>query len=342
MKFSTNYILYPDNRVLENAITECRDLLTAEQSESLFPDRSTVVADNFLHTRGNFEQQKFSTTVYESLSEALKASLTDDLRAQKPLVWAEKQNHLGNILAGMAQQKASTELYEEAIQCFSYALEEFNQEKTPHEWAETQFSLGSASQSLGRLLTDKKPYKTAIDAYTNALLVWTKNESSEDWMLSMHNLGTTFHEYGKLLSGNRTFQKSVVAYKNTISALDADNYAFELVASHNNCGAVLHNMAESEENMDRMEEAIRSYEKGWTVCMEQQLPVHLSVLCRVNKTIARGVIAEFNKSALLADEVADEYEIILECFPHALQPLCAKYCEAQMNKMRELAESSAA
>ena len=53
-------------------------------------------------------------------------------------------------------------------------------------------------------------------------------------------------------------------------------------------------------------------------------------------------MAELTKDTALADEVADEFEIILECFPHALQPLCTKYCEEQMSKMRKMAESSAA
>jgi len=45
---------------------------------------------------------------------------------------------------------------------------------------------------------------------------------------------------------------------------------------------------------------------------------------------------------VLAQEVADEFELILECFPHALQPLCVKHCEAQMNYARKLAGTSAA
>ena len=99
-------------------------------------------------------------------------------------------------------------------------------------------------------------------------------------------------------------------------------------------------LAESEENPDRMEEAVRAYEKGWTVCMEQQLPVHLSVICRVNKSTARAVLAEMTNDAALADDVADEIEVILECFPHALQPLCAKHCEALMEKMRAKAKAT--
>ena len=342
MKFSDNTILYPYNRVLENAITESRSLLTAEQSGALFPDRSVTVADNFLHTRGNFEQQRFNSGVFENLRDALISSLENTDQENESLAWAESQNNLGNILAALGQQKGSRESFEQAIDCFNKALEVYDQESTPGDWAITQFNLGAAYQALGRLIDDKKSLNNAITAYTNALLVWSRDDSPEEWMLTMHNLGATFHAYGKHLKGNRNFQKSVVAYKNAIAMLDADNYAFELAAAHNNCGAVLHNLAESEENPERMEEAIRSYEKGWTVCMEQQLPVHLSVLCRVNKSSARGVLAEMTKDLLLAEEVADEYEVILECFPHALQPLCAKFCKEQMSKLQQMAATASA
>ena len=76
--------------------------------------------------------------------------------------------------------------------------------------------------------------------------------------------------------------------------------------------------------------------------MEQQRPVHLSVLCRVNKVTARSELAELTNDTALAEDVADEFEVILECFPHALQPLCKKYCEAQLNKAKQAAGSSAA
>jgi hypothetical protein len=33
--------------------------------------------------------------------------------------------------------------------------------------------------------------------------------------------------------------------------------------------------------------------------------------------------------AALAEEVTDEFEVIMECFSHALQPLCLKHCEEQ-------------
>ena len=99
---------------------------------------------------------------------------------------------------------------------------------------------------------------------------------------------------------------------------------------------MLHHLAESEESSDRLEEAIRSYETALTVCMEQQLPIHLAVLCKVNRSTARCVLAELTKDASLVDEVADEFEIIIECFSHALQPLCLKHCEEQMNKAKSL------
>ena len=211
-------------------------------------------------------------------------------------------------------------------------------------WAETQYNLGTAKQALGRQRDDSKLLKASIDAYTDALLEWSRKETPEEWASAMHQLGATFHTYGRLLKGNRTFQKAVVAYKNALAVLDADNHAFELVATHNNCGAVLHHLGESEENSERLEEAIRSYETALTVCMEQQLPIHLAALCKVNISTARCVLAELTKDASVADEVADEFEVIIECFPHALQPLCLKHCEEQMNKAKslELAISSQA
>ena len=334
MKFSNTYLFYPVNKALELAIANSIGRLGEELAEVAAPDTSVTAADNFLYTRGNYEQHRFSSSILDSAREALAASLTDKYRDLEPLAWAETQNSLGNILAAQGQQLRDVELYEKAIQCFNNALEEFNQEKSPLDWAATQTNLGTAKQALGRQLDDSKLLKESIDAYTDALLVWSRKETPEEWASAMHQLGATFHTYGRSLKGNRTFQKSVVAYKNAIAEFDADNNAFELVTTHNNCGAVLHNLAESEANPDRLEEAIRSYETALTVCMEQQLPIHLAVLCRVNRSTARSVLAELSKDASLAFEAADEFELIIECFPHALQPLCLKHCEEQISKAK--------
>lgn len=342
MKFSTNYILYPENKALEHAIADSLNLLSEELVEAATPDRLVTVADNFLFTRGNYEQHEFSSSIFENLRDAIEGTLTQGYRDQEPLVWAEKQNHLGNILAALGQQRRDVESFEKAIQCFTNALEVFNQDSSPLDWAATQFDLGTANQALGRLLEDAKPLKIAVDAYTNALLVWSREKSPEQWMATMHQLGATLHTHGKLLKGNRQFQKSVVAYKNALAVLNADDYAFELTATHNNRAAVLQHLGESEENPERMREAIRSYEKAITVSMEQQLPIHIAVLCRVNKVTAQNVLAELTNDKVLADEVADEFEVIIECFSHALQPLCLRHCQEQMNKAKSLALANSA
>ncbi|MDE2309688.1 MAG: tetratricopeptide repeat protein [Betaproteobacteria bacterium] len=342
MRFSTNYIIFPPNRALECAIADSISMLSAEAGAAAAPDTQVAVADNFRYTRGNYEQHRFSARIYESLREALETSLVDagepgDLaakisRAREPLAWAKAQNNLGNILAALGQQRRDVTLFERAIQCFSRALEEFSQESSPQEWAATQYNLGTANQALGRLLEVTQPLKIAVDAYTNALLVWTREKSPEDWMYTLHQLGVTLHTFGKLLKGNRQFQKSVVAYKNALAALDADNYALELTATHNNRAAVLHHLGESEENPDRLKEAIGSYEKALTVSMEQQLPIHVAVICRVNKATAQNALAQLTNDVVLAEEIADEFEVIVECFSHALQPLCLKHCEEQMKR----------
>ena len=336
MKFSTNYLLYPRNKALERALANSLARLGNEWVEAATPDTRVPVADNFLYTRGNFEQHRFNSNILERVREELEGSLTDTYHDQEPLVWAETQNQLGNILAALGQQRRDAALFEQAIQCFTRALEEFSQENSPLEWAATQYNLGTANQALGRLLDATKPFNNAVDAYTNAMLVWTRDKHPEDWMVTMHQLGDTLHAHGKLLKGNRQLQKSVVAYKNALAVLDADNYAFELTATHNNRAAALHHLGESEENADRIKEAINSYEKALTVSMEQQLPIHLAVLCRVNKTTAQNVLAELTNDAALAEEVADEFEVIIECFSHALQPLCLMHCKEQMDKARSM------
>ncbi len=337
MNFSTAYVLYPRNKALERALANSLAMLGDEWLEAATPNTNVAVADNFLYTRGNFEQHRFNSNILERVREALEGSLTDQYRDQEPFARAETQNNLGNILAALGQQRRDAELFEKAIQCFSNALAEFRPDTSPLEWAATQYNLGTAYQALGRLLDATKPLNAAVDAYTNALQIWTRDKFSEDWMYTMHQLGDTFHVYGTLLKGNRQFQKSVVAYKNALALLDADNYALELTATHNNRAVVLHHLGETEENTERLEEAIRSYEKALTVSMEQQLPIHLAVLCRVNKTTAQYALAELSNDAVLAGEVADEFEVILECFSHALQPLCLRHCKEQMNKARSLA-----
>jgi len=347
MKFSNSYQLYPRNKALERALENSLGKLGNEWLEAAAPDTKVTVADNFLYTRGNFEQHRFNANILERVREVLEGSLTatpvtgtpapNISRDQAPLAWAETQNDLGNILAALGQQRRDTELFERAIQCFDNALGEFRQESSPLEWAATQYNLGTANQALGRLFDATNPLKIAVEAYTNALLIWTRDEYPEDWIFTMHQLGDTFQYYGRLLKGNRQFQKSVVAYKNALALLDADNYALELTATHNNRAVALHHLGETEENAERMEEAIRSYEKALTVSMEQQLPIHLAVLCRVNKTTAQNVLAELTNDIGLSEEVADEFEVIIECFSHALQPLCLRHCEAQMDKARSLA-----
>jgi hypothetical protein len=77
MNFSTTYLIYPPNKALERAITNSIGLLSAELAAAAAPDTQVAVADNFRYTRGNYEQHRFSSRIFESLRDALEASLTD-------------------------------------------------------------------------------------------------------------------------------------------------------------------------------------------------------------------------------------------------------------------------
>ena len=339
MKFSTNTLFYPDNKALEKAVEHYKAVAADDIAVNASADNSGTVMDNFIYTRGNFEQHRYSANVFESAREALQALLTDELRNESASDWAEAHNSLGNILAAQGQNLRDVDLYKQSIASFTSALEVLSQEDSPLEWAATQSNLGTALQALGRQESDSKLMSKSVDAYTDALLVYSRKETPAEWSVVMFQLGAAFHTYGSLLKGNRNLQKAVVSYKNALAELDADLYALELTATHNNRGAVLTHLGESEENADRIEEAIRAYETALTVSMEQQLPFHLAVLIRVNKATANIMLAEMTKNAALMEETADEFELILACFPHALQPLCAKHCEAQLSKAQTLSDT---
>ena len=337
MEFSTNTIFYPDNKALEKAVEHFKSLASDDLAEGASADNRGTAMDNFIYTRGNFEQHRYSANIFETARETFEA-LLDELREAESeearFKKAQAHNSLGNILGAMGQALQDAELYKLSIESFNHALGIYTQEESPLEWAASKANLATALQALGRQEADAKIMNSAIDAYTEALFEFSRKETPEEWSIVMLQLGATFHTYGSLLKGNRTFQKAVVSYKNALAELDADLYALELTAAHNNRAAVLHHLGESEENAERIEEAVRAYETALTVSMEQQLPFHLAVLIRVNKATANSVLAELTKDAALMEETADEFELIIACFPHALQPLCLKHCEEQLSKAR--------
>lgn len=339
MKYSDNYVFYPDNKALEQALQHFVGMLVDPDPEHIFPDTKVIEPDNLAHTRGSFEQHRYRGSLLDPAREAFERALTNDYRQQAPLEWAQVQSHVGNVLAAQAQQLHDEAMYLRAIAAFNLALEVLSRDETPTDWATTQTNLGTAAQAAGRQEKDSKLLKQAVDAYTKALLVWDRRRAPEEWARTMHQLGNTFHAHGLLLKGNTTLQKSVVAYKNALRVFNAEDHALELAATHMNCGAALHHLAESEEDPARLEEAIKSYETGLLVCMGQQLPVHLTVLGRINIATARGVLAEMKKDARMADETADEFEVFLEAFRGSLQPLCITHCEAQRDRMRALVET---
>ena len=85
MNFSNPYLLYPDNRALERAIASSLGMLSDALAEAATPDTKIATADNFLHTRGNYEQRRFSSNILESAREALQVSLTNEYCIQAPI-----------------------------------------------------------------------------------------------------------------------------------------------------------------------------------------------------------------------------------------------------------------
>jgi len=104
MKFSNTYIFYPVNKALERAIANSIARLGEESAKVAAPDTGVTTADNFLYTRGNYEQHRFSSNILDSAREVLETTLTDEYRDQEPLAWAETHNSLGNILESLTRK----------------------------------------------------------------------------------------------------------------------------------------------------------------------------------------------------------------------------------------------
>lgn len=336
MKFSNNYSIYPNNNALVQAIDCYRGLAGADNAK---PDAGVGAADNCTHTLGNYEQRRYGASIIEHARVRFEAELTEQFHAQAPIDWAMTQNNLGNVLAALGQQHGDEALYRKAIQAITSALTILNRDSTPLAWAVAQYDLGTAAQALGKQLGNSKLLKQAADAYTNALHEWSREQMPWQWALTMYQLGGTFHAHGLLLKGNRTLQKSVVAYKNALAIFDADTAALELTATQNNRGAALHHLGESEGNSARVEEAIRAYEKALLVCQEQQLPIHLAVVSRINIATARAVLAELTQDPTIAQEAASDFELIIAIFPEACQPSRLEHCEAQLEKALAMVET---
>ncbi|MHB1085675.1 MAG: hypothetical protein ACYCZA_12665 [Thiobacillus sp.] len=339
MKYSNNYIFYPDNKTLEGAVERALGLISEPVAEKSGCDTRVTVPDNSSHTRGNYEQRRYSLKIFEKACALLEAELTSQPRGKVPLDRAATQVDLGNLHAVLGQQHRDEALYKKAIQSFNSALEDYDQRNAPLAWAAAQYGLGTATLALGRQLGNPKLLKQAADAYAKALLEWNREQMPLEWATTMHQLGATLHAHGLLLKGNRTLQKSVVAYKNALAVFDADNHALALVATHNNRGAALHHLGESEENAGRLEEAIRAYEKALLVCQEQQLPIHLAVMCRANIATARGVLAALTNDSAMAQEAVDDFELIIELFQSACQPRCLKHCKEQLAHALSMVEA---
>ena len=89
MKYSNSYLLYPRNKALERALENSLSQLGDDWVEAATPNTKVAVADNFLFTRGNFEQHRFNSNILERVREALEGSLTapppNISRDQQPL-----------------------------------------------------------------------------------------------------------------------------------------------------------------------------------------------------------------------------------------------------------------
>jgi tetratricopeptide (TPR) repeat protein len=316
MKFSNNYIFYPDSQALDLAIKHYEEIALEPAPESESTSNLVITKNTSTNSQGYFANSRYDTATLESARDVLERELAD-AQQQEPLNapgLAAIRDNLGVVLAALGQQLGDAELLNNSIRLFRNALEGRSQEEAPEDWAQTQSNLGAALLTLGQLQQDTKSLKESIEAYTNTLTHWTRSTAPVKWASAMHNLGVVLHEQGKLLKGNRTFQKSVVAFKNAQAEWDMDDTPLEWAMTYNNLGAVLQNLGEREENPQRIEEAIKAYETALRAWTEQQMPMRLAAKTKVNLGTARRQLAELTKDAEMAETAVDDFILIVEVF----------------------------
>lgn len=185
MKFSINNTFFPDNTVLEKALARYVQLASGQIQGQILPDQNVLAPDNYSNTCGNYEQRQYDLKLLADARDFFSELLSDILRQENPLGWADTQNQLGNILGALAQQANDSNLYIKAIESFTVALEEFKQDEQPKDWAATQYNLGIAYQAQGRLLKEQKSFKKSVDAFTDTLLEWSRSNEPKQWALSL-------------------------------------------------------------------------------------------------------------------------------------------------------------
>lgn len=347
MKSSTtnNYLFYPDNPALHRAVTYSAtvdvDLPGDGEGDGRSADSSAGTDPLQKNTLGNFEHSRYASTVVAASRARIELTLTDELRERDPLKWAAARDHLGVLLATLGQADADQDLLEQAARSFEAALEERHLDNAPLDWAATCCNLGMVLQALGLQRRDAKLFKQSVDAFTRALEGWTRQRAPQQWALAMLHLGTTFYLQGKHLKGSRTFEKSVVAYNNALAEFNPDRDPLECAIANANRGLVLFDLAETEQNADRVREALESMQAGLTVLLEQQQPVHLAVMTRINISAARNLLARMIQSTDEAQQAADELEVVIAAMGNACQPDCIDRAEALLADAEGLVNSGA-
>ena len=141
------------------------------------------------------EHVRGTTRLVEAV-DAYRAALREWTRERSPLLWAQTQNNLGNVLTILGEPDDGTARLDEAVLAYRAALQEWTRERKPQDWARTQLNLGNALFFLGVRGMGTVQLEQAIVAFRASLEETARKTAPLDWAQIQDDLGDALATLG--------------------------------------------------------------------------------------------------------------------------------------------------
>jgi CHAT domain-containing protein len=227
-------------------------------------------------------------------------------RVQKPKLWAELHNMMGNNLTENPQGAVAENL-ESAIDHYRQALEVYTRKAYPEHWAGTQSNLASAYGI--RIRGDHaENLDLAIDHFEKALKVFTRETFPENWAAIKHNQANI---YSNRIRGERAdnLELSISHYQQALEIRTREVYpdAWALT-QHNLANAYIDRIRG--ERAENLEHAIGYLQQSLKIFTRQAFPVDWAM------TQSHLAVAYINR---LRGESAENLELAIYHLQQALE-----------------------
>lgn len=184
------------------------------------------------HDFGDMESLYSAVDVYNSLLSTIQADT-------RPELWADIQNHLGEIHSLIGEREGSNKHILKAIKAHKSALALIPMDTHPHEWATTQASLGNALFIVGRGERSTENLEAAASAYRASLNALSGDKNSFEWAGVHNNFGGVLLAIGERERGTTHLDQAVTAFQTALKIRTRERAPVAWAESQNNLGTAL-------------------------------------------------------------------------------------------------------